>query len=109
MMEFRKWLKAQFTLRTVNKKVFLISKLIAVSVILIFFLSKSKLVENNFIFFLILLVVVFLIFLLEFYLYKIIVNPICYLERIGEKFSNLDFSEYSTLQSGDEFERLEKI
>lgn len=105
-MTLKEWFKAQFTLKALNKKVFLFSKLIALLVILLYLISSTYLMESALNTVVIISVVVLLIMSLDLLLYKMIVTPISYLERIAEKMSRLDFSEYCDLKTNDEFEKL---
>lgn len=105
-MKFFRWLESQFTLKTLNKKIFFISKLIALSIIGIHFISilfvkDSKIGIVTVILFLTVIMVGF-----DLLLYKIVVKPMETLTDISKKMSKLDFTQYSNLHTNDEFESL---
>ncbi len=105
-MKFFRWLESQFTLKTLNKKIFFISKLIALSIIGIHFISilfvkDSKIGIVTVILFLTVIMVGF-----DLLLHKIVVKPMETLTDISKKMSKLDFTQYSNLHTNDEFESL---
>lgn len=105
-LNLKKWIKQQFTIYTINKKIFLISKIISITIIA-FIIFSIKLTKNSFIGTLSLILVIFiLLIILELVLYKFIAEPISQLENIAKKMSQLDFSEYCDLHTKDEFESL---
>ncbi|MDO5719093.1 MAG: HAMP domain-containing sensor histidine kinase [Tissierellia bacterium] len=102
----KSWLKKQFTLKSINKKVFMLSKIIAIIIIALYFISKEYLPKINLATGLVIAIVIILMLILDKILYKMIVEPIKKLEKSAKKMSDLDFSNYCDIHSNDEFKSL---
>lgn len=107
-MNWKKWFKGQTNLHTINKKIFLISKIIALFIIVILFISSSWNINSIGNILLMLLFISGFMIILDLILYRIVAVPIQSLERSAMKMAQLDFSEYCDVNTYDEYGSLAK-
>ncbi|MDO5713815.1 MAG: histidine kinase dimerization/phospho-acceptor domain-containing protein, partial [Tissierellia bacterium] len=104
-MKILKWMKKEFTLKSLNKKLLLLSKSTSLLIIIIY-LIFGRYFNSTIDIFLVILILLLLIYLVEYIIHQIIILPIRHLDSIARKMAMLDFSEYCSLHTGDEFEEL---
>ncbi len=107
-MRWKNWIRQQTDFHTINKKIFLLSKLIAIVIILALFISNRFKLNSVFSIILLIAFLAFFMILLELIMYKIVSEPVQSLEKSAKKMAKLDFSEYCNIDTKDEYGSLAK-
>ena len=96
-------MKDIFSLRTVRKKLLMLSKLAGIALIFSYILSASLPVGGDAVWF---LLVFLLILLIDFFMGRFISKPVAQLNASAKRMAELDFSASCTIASADEFGEL---
>ena len=99
-------MKEQFSLRTVRKKIIMISKLAGIALMLSYFISTRLPLEKDISFLLWVIFVSLLIMLIDYLLGRFISDPIDNICEMAHRAAGLDFSLPCTITSKDEFGEL---
>lgn len=96
----------QFSLRTVRKKIMLISKTAGIALMVSYLISIRLPLEEEVSFLLWVIFVVLLIIIIDYLLGRFISTPICKICEMAHRAARLDFSTPCTITSKDEFGEL---
>ena len=96
-------LKDTFSLRTVRKKIIMLSKITGILLIISYSASTRLSYTQEVSFFIWFFFVILLVLLIDFLLGRFISTPIAKLRNTAKKMSQLDFSSPCTITSNDEF------
>lgn len=99
-------MKAHFSLRTVRKKIMMISKLAGIALMISYLISIRLPLEEDASFLLWVIFVILLIVLIDYLLGRFISDPISKICEMAHRAARLDFSEPCTITSKDEFGEL---
>ena len=99
-------LKNNFSLRTVRKKIILVSKLAGIALILSYIASTRISVDPDVSLFIWLIFVILLVLIIDYLMRKFISTPVSELNQSAGKMAQLDFSAPSTVETNDEFGEL---
>ncbi|MDE6406213.1 MAG: HAMP domain-containing histidine kinase [Lachnospiraceae bacterium] len=99
-------MKEQFSLRTVRKKVMMISKIAGIVLMLSYLISTRLQLEENLSFLLWVVFVLLLIMAIDYLLGRFISDPIRKIGEMAHRTARLDFSEPCRITSKDEFGEL---
>lgn len=99
-------MKEQFSLRTVRKKIIMISKIAGIALIASYLISTRLPLEEDVSFLLWILFVVLLTLLMDYLLGRFISNPISQICEMAYRAARLDFSQPCRITSKDEFGEL---
>lgn len=99
-------MKEQFSLRTVRKKIIMISKIAGIALIASYLISTRLPLEEDISFLLWILFVVLLTLLMDYLLGRFISNPISQICEMAYRAARLDFSQPCRITSKDEFGEL---
>ncbi len=99
-------LKNNFSLRTVRKKIILVSKLAGIALIVSYIASTLMPVPPDVSLLIWLIFVTLLVFIIDYLMWKFISSPVSKLNQSAKKMAQLDFSAPCTLETTDEFGEL---
>ena len=99
-------IKDSFSLRTVRKKIIMVSKIAGIILIISYVVSTRLPIEQDFSFLLWLCFVVLLVLIVDYLMGRFISKPIDKLSRAARKMAQLDFSSPCEVQTNDEFGEL---
>ena len=99
-------LKNNFSLRTVRKKIILVSKLAGIALIVSYIASTRMPVPPDVSLLIWLIFVTLLVFIIDYLMWKFISSPVSKLNQSAKKMAQLDFSAPCTLETTDEFGEL---
>lgn len=102
----KKW--EVFSLRTVRKKLLMVSKLAGIALVFSYIVSARLPLDSDTAFLLWFLFVVGLMLMIDFIMGRFISKPIAQLHQAAERMANLDFSLSCHVTSADEFGELSK-
>lgn len=101
-------IKDNFTLRTVRKKIIMVSKIAGLLLIVSYIVATRLPIEQDFSFLLWLCFVTLLVLVVDYLMGRFISKPIDKLSRAARKMAQLDFSSSCEIQTNDEFGDLSK-
>lgn len=101
-------IKDNFTLRTVRKKIIMVSKIAGLLLIVSYIVATRLPIEQDFSFLLWLCFVTLLVLVVDYLMGRFISKPIDKLSRVARKMAQLDFSSSCEIQTNDEFGDLSK-
>ena len=101
-------IRDSFSLRTVRKKILMISKIAGIILIISYVISTRLPIDQDFSFLLWLCFVVLLVLVVDYLMGRFISKPIDKLNRAARKMAQLDFSSPCEVQTDDEFGELSK-
>ena len=99
-------LKNNFSLRTVRKKIILVSKLAGIALIVSYIASTRMPVPPDVSLLIWLIFVTLLVFIIDYLMWKFISSPVSKLNQSAKKMAQLDFSAPCSLETTDEFGEL---
>ena len=99
-------IKEQFSLRTVRKKIIMISKIAGIVLMVSYLISTRLPLGEDVSFLLWILFVVFLVMLIDYLLRRFISDPIGRICEMAHRAARLDFSRSCEIASKDEFGEL---
>lgn len=99
-------MKDQFSLRTIRKKIIMISKIAGVILMVSYFISTRLPLEDDVSFLLWMIFVILLTIMIDYLLGRFISNPISKICEMAHRIARLDFSKPCTITSKDEFGEL---
>ena len=99
-------MKEQFSIRTVRKKIIMISKIAGIALMVSYLVSTRLPLEEEISFLLWVIFVVLLIIITDYLLGRFISAPICKICEMAHRAARLDFSMPCTITSKDEFGEL---
>lgn len=99
-------MKEQFSIRTVRKKIIMISKIAGIALMVSYFVSTRLPLEEEISFLLWVIFVVLLIVVIDYLLGRFISTPICKICEMAHRAARLDFSMPCRITSKDEFGEL---
>lgn len=105
-MKFRSWCREAFGLKTIRKKVFLLSKLTGAVIVLFYLFTYELPVGDDMSFLIWFLLMVGVILLTDYLLGRYITRPVDELNRAAGRMAKLDFSKPCSIKSRDEFGEL---
>lgn len=95
-----------FTLRTIRKKILMVSKLAGILLILSYLVSTKLEIDPDVSMFLWFFFVIAIILVIDFLLGRFVSDPISKLNQTARRMANLDFSVPCAISSNDEFQEL---
>ncbi|HBF4284685.1 sensor histidine kinase [Clostridioides difficile] len=107
-VDISNWIKQNFGLYSVRKKVFLLSKLSGVLIILFYLIVEEFSLNSKFEFLIWFIILVIFIMSIDFLLGKFISEPITSINKSAKSMSQLDFSNPCTVNTNDEFGELSR-
>ncbi|HBF6469420.1 HAMP domain-containing histidine kinase [Clostridioides difficile] len=107
-VDISNWIKQNFGLYSVRKKVFLLSKLSGVLIILFYLIVEEFSLNSKFEFWIWFIILVIFIMSIDFLLGKFISEPITSINKSAKSMSQLDFSNPCTVNTNDEFGELSR-
>lgn len=107
-IDISNWIKQNFGLHSVRKKVFFLSKLSGALIIFFYLLVEEFSTDNKFEFWLWFIILVIFIMSIDFLLGKFISEPITSINKSAKNMSQLDFSNPCTVNTNDEFGELSR-
>lgn len=107
-IDISNWIKQNFGLHSVRKKVFFLSKLSGALIIFFYLLVEEFSTDNKFEFWLWFIILVIFIMSIDFLLGKFISEPITSINKSAKSMSQLDFSNPCTVNTNDEFGELSR-
>ncbi|MCC0751257.1 HAMP domain-containing histidine kinase [Clostridioides sp. ZZV13-5731] len=102
------WLKTNFGLYSVRKKVFFLSKLAGATIILFYLIVEELPINSKFGFWIWFIVMIIFILGIDFLLGRFISEPITSINKSAKSMSQLDFSNPCTVNTNDEFGELSR-
>ncbi|HBF0088847.1 TPA: HAMP domain-containing histidine kinase [Clostridioides difficile] len=102
-VDISNWIKQNFGLYSVRKKVFLLSKLSGALIILFYLVVEEFSINSKFEFWIWFIILVIFIMSIDFLLGKFISEPITSINKSAKSMSQLDFSNPCTVNTNDEF------
>ncbi|HBF4255117.1 sensor histidine kinase [Clostridioides difficile] len=107
-VDISNWIKQNFGLYSVRKKVFLLSKLSGALIILFYLVVEEFFLNSKFEFWIWFIILVIFIMSIDFLLGKFISEPITSINKSAKSMSQLDFSNPCTVNTNDEFGELSR-
>ncbi|HBG4728559.1 TPA: HAMP domain-containing histidine kinase [Clostridioides difficile] len=107
-VDISNWIKQNFGLYSVRKKVFLLSKLSGALIILFYLIVEEFSLNSKFEFLIWFIILVIFIMSIDFLLGKFISEPITSINKSAKSMSQLDFSNPCTVNTNDEFGELSR-
>ncbi|AWH78904.1 two-component sensor histidine kinase [Clostridioides difficile] len=107
-VDISNWIKPNFGLYSVRKKVFLLSKLSGALIILFYLIVEEFSLNSKFEFLIWFIILVIFIMSIDFLLGKFISEPITSINKSAKSMSQLDFSNPCTVNTNDEFGELSR-
>ncbi|WP_107602544.1 sensor histidine kinase [Clostridioides difficile] len=107
-LDISNWIKQNFGLHSVRKKVFLLSKLSGALIILFYLVVEELSINSKFEFWIWFIILVIFIMSIDFLLEKFISEPITSINKSAKSMSQLDFSNPCTVNTNDEFGELSR-
>ncbi|EML9211080.1 HAMP domain-containing histidine kinase [Clostridioides difficile] len=107
-VDISNWIKQNFGLYSVRKKVFLLSKLSGALIILFYLIVEEFSINSKFEFWIWFIMLVIFIMSIDFLLGKFISEPITSINKSAKSMSQLDFSNPCTVNTNDEFGELSR-
>lgn len=107
-VDISNWIKQNFGLYSVRKKVFLLSKLSGALIILFYLVVEEFSLNSKFEFWIWFIILVIFIMSIDFLLGKFISEPITSINKSAKSMSQLDFSNPCTVNTNDEFGELSR-
>ncbi|NMS89583.1 HAMP domain-containing histidine kinase [Clostridioides difficile] len=107
-IDISNWIKKNFGLHSVRKKVFFLSKLSGALIIFFYLLVEEFSMDTKFEFWIWFIILVILIMNIDFLLGKFISEPITSINKSAKSMSQLDFSNPCTVNTNDEFGELSR-
>lgn len=107
-VDISNWIKQNFGLYSVRKKVFLLSKLSGVLIILFYLVVEEFSINSKLEFWIWFIILVIFIMSIDFLLGKFISEPITSINKSAKSMSQLDFSNPCTVNTNDEFGELSR-
>ncbi|VFC56853.1 two-component sensor histidine kinase [Clostridioides difficile] len=107
-LDILNWIKQNFGLHSVRKKVFLLSKLSGALIILFYLVVEELSINSKFEFWIWFIILVIFIMSIDFLLGKFISEPITSINKSAKSMSQLDFSNPCTVNTNDEFGELSR-
>ncbi len=107
-VDISNWIKQNFGLYSVRKKVFLLSKLSGALIILFYLVVEEFSINSKFEFWIWFIILVIFIMSIDFLLGKFISEPITSINKSAKSISQLDFSNPCTVNTNDEFGELSR-
>ncbi|AKP44127.1 TPA: HAMP domain-containing histidine kinase [Clostridioides difficile] len=107
-VDISNWIKQNFGLYSVRKKVFLLSKLSGALIILFYLVVEEFSINSKFEFWIWFIILVIFIMSIDFLLGKFISEPITSINKSAKSMSQLDFSNPCTVNTNDEFGELSR-
>ncbi|HBF4428475.1 HAMP domain-containing sensor histidine kinase [Clostridioides difficile] len=107
-VDISNWIKQNFGLYSVRKKVFLLSKLSGALIILLYLVVEEFSINSKFEFWIWFIILVIFIMSIDFLLGKFISEPITSINKSAKSMSQLDFSNPCTVNTNDEFGELSR-
>ncbi|HBH3641446.1 TPA: HAMP domain-containing histidine kinase [Clostridioides difficile] len=107
-VDISNWIKQNFGLYSVRKKVFLLSKLSGALIILFYLIVEEFSINSKFEFWIWFIILVIFIMSIDFLLGKFISEPITSINKSAKSMSQLDFSNPCTVNTNDEFGELSR-
>lgn len=107
-IDISNWIKKNFGLHSVRKKVFFLSKLSGALIIFFYLLVEEFSMNSKFEFWIWFVILVILIMNIDFLLGKFISEPITSINKSAKSMSQLDFSNPCTIDTNDEFGELSR-
>ncbi|HBF5457155.1 TPA: sensor histidine kinase [Clostridioides difficile] len=107
-VDISNWIKQNFGLYSVRKKVFLLSKLSGALIILFYLIVEEFSLNSKFEFWIWFIILVIFIMSIDFLLGKFISEPITSINKSAKSMSQLDFSNPCTVNTNDEFGELSR-
>ncbi|MCB4304183.1 HAMP domain-containing histidine kinase [Clostridioides difficile] len=107
-VDISNWIKQNFGLYSVRKKVFLLSKLSGALIILFYLVVEEFSINFKFEFWIWFIILVIFIMSIDFLLGKFISEPITSINKSAKSMSQLDFSNPCTVNTNDEFGELSR-
>lgn len=107
-VDISNWIKQDFGLYSVRKKVFLLSKLSGALIILFYLVVEEFSINSKFEFWIWFIILVIFIMSIDFLLGKFISEPITSINKSAKSMSQLDFSNPCTVNTNDEFGELSR-
>ncbi|AVD37051.1 sensor histidine kinase [Clostridioides difficile] len=107
-LDISNWIKQNFGLHSVRKKVFLLSKLSGALIILFYLVVEELSINSKFEFWIWFIILVIFIMSIDFLLGKFISEPITSINKSAKSMSQLDFSNPCTVNTNDEFGELSR-
>ncbi|ENZ9535684.1 sensor histidine kinase [Clostridioides difficile] len=107
-VDISNWIKQNFGLYSVRKKVFLLSKLSGALIILFYLVVEEFPINSKFEFWIWFIILVIFIMSIDFLLGKFISEPITSINKSAKSMSQLDFSNPCTVNTNDEFGELSR-
>lgn len=99
-------MKEQFSLRTVRKKIILVSKIAGIALMVSYLISTRLPLEEDICFLLWVIFVILLIVMIDYFLGRFISDPVSKICEMAHRAARLDFSLPCTITSKDEFGQL---
>ncbi|HFL2569834.1 TPA: sensor histidine kinase [Clostridioides difficile] len=107
-VDISNWIKQNFGLYSVRKKVFLLSKLSGALIILFYVVVEEFSINSKLEFWIWFIILVIFIMSIDFLLGKFISEPITSINKSAKSMSQLDFSNPCTVNTNDEFGELSR-
>ncbi|GMK92843.1 sensor histidine kinase [Clostridioides difficile] len=107
-LDISNWIKQNFGLHSVRKKVFLLSKLSGALIILFYLVVEELSINSKFEFWIWFIILVIFIMSIDFLLGKFISESITSINKSAKSMSQLDFSNPCTVNTNDEFGELSR-
>ncbi|HBI8352383.1 TPA: HAMP domain-containing histidine kinase [Clostridioides difficile] len=107
-IDISNWIKQNFGLYSVRKKVFLLSKLSGALIILFYLVVEEFSINSKLEFWIWFIILVIFIMSIDFLLGKFISEPITSINKSAKSMSQLDFSNPCTVNTNDEFGELSR-
>lgn len=107
-VDISNWIKQNFGLYSVRKKVFLLSKLSGALIILFYLVVEEFSINSKFEFWIWFIILVIFIMSIDFLLGKFISEPFTSINKSAKSMSQLDFSNPCTVNTNDEFGELSR-
>ncbi|EGT5044548.1 two-component sensor histidine kinase [Clostridioides difficile] len=107
-VDISNWIKQNFGLYSVRKKVFVLSKLSGALIILFYLVVEEFSINSKFEFWIWFIILVIFIMSIDFLLGKFISEPITSINKSAKSMSQLDFSNPCTVNTNDEFGELSR-
>ncbi|HBG5343157.1 TPA: HAMP domain-containing histidine kinase [Clostridioides difficile] len=107
-VDISNWIKQNFGLYSVRKKVFFLSKLSGALIILFYLIVEEFSLNTKFEFWIWFIILVIFIMSIDFLLGKFISEPITSINKSARSMSQLDFSNPCTVNTNDEFGELSR-
>ena len=107
-VDISNWIKQNFGLYSVRKKVFLLSKLSGALIILFYLVVEEFSINSKLEFWIWFIILVIFIMSIDFLLGKFISEPITSINKSAKSMSQLDFSNPCTVNTNDEFGELSR-